>query len=48
VGEAGEPIYSNLWAVGNLLADDNPILQRSMEGTAIATGVAAAQAILEG
>jgi glycerol-3-phosphate dehydrogenase subunit B len=48
VDEAGEAIYDNLWAAGNLLADDNPILQRSMEGAAIATGVAAAQAILEG
>lgn len=48
VDEADNLICSNLWAVGNLLADDNPILQRSVEGAAIATGVAAAQAILEG
>jgi len=29
---------------GDLLAHDNPILQRSLEGTAIATGFAAAKA----
>ena len=34
---------ANLWAAGDLLAHDNPILQRSLEGAAIATGFAAAQ-----
>jgi glycerol-3-phosphate dehydrogenase subunit B len=41
VDDAGKPIYENLWAAGDLLANDNPILQRSMEGACIATGVAA-------
>ena len=40
----GEVVYSNLWVAGDLLAHDNPILQRSLEGTAIATGFAAAKA----
>lgn len=39
--DPGKVIYDNLWAAGNLLSDDNPILQRSMEGAAIATGMAA-------
>ncbi|MCB0238909.1 MAG: glycerol-3-phosphate dehydrogenase subunit GlpB, partial [Anaerolineae bacterium] len=40
----GAVVYSNLWVAGDLLAHDNPILQRSLEGTAIATGFAAAKA----
>ena len=40
----GAVVYSNLWVAGDLLAHDNPILQRSLEGTAIATGFAAGQA----
>ena len=48
VDAAGKPLYANLWAAGDLLANDNPILQRSMEGSAIATGFAAARAIVEG
>ena len=47
-GRDGKPLYANLWAAGDLLANDNPILQRSLEGSAIATGFAAAQAIVEG
>ncbi|MCA9874472.1 MAG: glycerol-3-phosphate dehydrogenase subunit GlpB [Anaerolineales bacterium] len=43
---AGEqPIYGNLWAAGNLLGHCDTIQERSMEGIAIATGVAAAQAL---
>ncbi|MBX7232847.1 MAG: glycerol-3-phosphate dehydrogenase subunit GlpB [Caldilineales bacterium] len=38
---AGNLVYDNLWAVGDLLANDNPILQRSLEGAALATGYAA-------
>lgn len=41
VDGAGKPIYQNLRVVGDLLANDNPILQRSMEGAAVATGYAA-------
>lgn len=37
----GRLVYDNLWVVGDLLANDNPILQRSLEGAAIATGHAA-------
>lgn len=40
----GAVVYGNLWAAGDLLANDNPILQRSLEGAAIATGFAAGQA----
>ena len=41
VNGAGQPIYDNLWAVGELLAHDNPIQQRGMEGAAVVTGVTA-------
>ena len=44
VDGAGAPVFGNLWAAGDLLAHDNPILQRSLEGAAIATGFAAARA----
>ena len=40
----GAVVYRNLWAAGDLLANDNPILQRSLEGAAIASGFAAGQA----
>ncbi len=43
---AGQVIYSNLWAVGGALASVDPIQQHSLEGIAIATGVAAGQAIV--
>ena len=45
VTENGQLLYGNLWAAGNLLAQSDAILERSTEGTAIATGVAAAQAL---
>ncbi len=38
---AGHLVYDNLWVVGDLLANDNPILQRSLEGAALAIGYAA-------
>ncbi|MCB0254008.1 MAG: glycerol-3-phosphate dehydrogenase subunit GlpB [Anaerolineae bacterium] len=44
VDAEGAALYGNLWAAGDLLAHDNPILQRSLEGAAIATGFAAGQA----
>lgn len=44
VNAAGAVIYRNLWAAGSLLAHDNPILHRSLEGAAIGAGFAAAQA----
>jgi len=45
VDEAGGLLYENLWVVGDALANDDSILQRSLEGTAIATGVVAGQAL---
>jgi glycerol-3-phosphate dehydrogenase subunit B len=41
VDGAGAPVYTNLWAVGGLLAHADPILERSLEGVAIASAVAA-------
>ncbi len=41
----GARVYSNVWAAGGLLAHADAILTRSMEGLAIATGVAAAKRI---
>jgi glycerol-3-phosphate dehydrogenase subunit B len=45
VDQAGNVIYQNLWAVGGLLAHADPIRERSLEGLAIATGIAAATEI---
>ncbi len=45
VAENGQPLYANLWAAGALLAHNDAIQERSTEGTAVATGVAAAQAL---
>jgi len=42
----GRVVYENVWAAGNVLAHTDPILERSLEGVAITTGVAAAQAIV--
>lgn len=46
VDSMGKTIYANLWAVGGALASVDPIQQHSLEGIAIASGVAAAQAIV--
>jgi len=40
---AGAPVYENVWAAGGLLAHADPIRERSVEGIAIATGMAAAR-----
>lgn len=45
VDAEGAPIYSNLWAAGGLLAGADPILERSLEGIAIASGVAAGERV---
>lgn len=37
----GRPIYANLRAVGTVLSDCDPIQERSLEGVAIVTGLAA-------
>lgn len=41
----GRLLYRNLWTVGNALTDCDTILERSLEGVGIVTGVAAAAAI---
>jgi glycerol-3-phosphate dehydrogenase subunit B len=43
----GRVVYENVWAAGNVLAHTDPILERSLEGVAIATGVAAARSIVQ-
>jgi glycerol-3-phosphate dehydrogenase subunit B len=45
IGHDGQPVYGNLWAAGSLLADADPINERSLEGIAVATGVSAAQQV---
>jgi glycerol-3-phosphate dehydrogenase subunit B len=47
VDAAGDPVFENLRAAGGLLAHADPIHERSREGIAIVTGVAAAQRILD-
>jgi glycerol-3-phosphate dehydrogenase subunit B len=42
----GVRVYANVWAAGGVLAQADPILTRSMEGIAIATGVAAARHVI--
>ncbi len=44
---AGEPAFENLWAAGNLLADSDPISERSLEGVAIATALAAVTSLIK-
>jgi glycerol-3-phosphate dehydrogenase subunit B len=39
----GVRVYKNVWAAGNALAHADPILERSLEGIAVATGIAAAR-----
>jgi glycerol-3-phosphate dehydrogenase subunit B len=43
----GTPVYANLWAAGGLLAHTDPIRERSLEGIAIATGIASARQIVK-
>ena len=42
----GSPVYANLWAAGGVLAHADSIRERSLEGIAIATGIAAAQHVI--
>jgi len=44
VDQNGAYCYDNLWAAGGVLAATDPIRERSLEGIAVATGIAAAQA----
>lgn len=46
VDEQGSVVHSNLWAAGNLLAHADTIRTRSRETFALATGAAAARALL--
>jgi glycerol-3-phosphate dehydrogenase subunit B len=46
VDAAGNVVYANLWSTGGALASVDPIQQHSLEGIAIASGVAAAKAIV--
>jgi glycerol-3-phosphate dehydrogenase len=41
----GEPAYDNLYAAGNILANCDPIRERSIEGVALATGFSIAERI---
>jgi glycerol-3-phosphate dehydrogenase subunit B len=43
---AGEVIYNNLSVAGSALAHTDPIRERSLEGIAISTGIAASKAIV--
>lgn len=43
-----QPVYANLRAVGNLLAQIDPLRERSIEGVAISTGIAAVQRLVAG
>jgi glycerol-3-phosphate dehydrogenase subunit B len=45
VDAEGILVYENLWAAGNLLAKSDAIQERSMEGIALATGLAAGEAL---
>jgi glycerol-3-phosphate dehydrogenase subunit B len=43
VDEKGACVFENVWAAGGVLAHADPILERSLEGIAIATGQTAAR-----
>jgi glycerol-3-phosphate dehydrogenase subunit B len=47
IDSTGKPLFANLWATGNVLAQYDPIQERSLEGTAVATGIAAAQSLTQ-
>lgn len=48
VDSSGACVHANVWAAGSLLAHADPILERSLEGIALVTGVAAAEQITNG
>ncbi|MCS6826947.1 MAG: glycerol-3-phosphate dehydrogenase subunit GlpB [Caldilinea sp.] len=48
IDAAGNVVYANLWAAGGLLAHADPIAERSLEGIAIVSAVAAVEAIKAG
>jgi glycerol-3-phosphate dehydrogenase subunit B len=45
LGSDGAVLYENLWAAGQMLSGTDPIVERSLEGIAIITGIAAGRAI---
>jgi glycerol-3-phosphate dehydrogenase subunit B len=45
VANDGKLLYENLWAAGHMLAGADPIVERSVEGIAILSGIAAGKAI---
>ncbi len=46
IGTDGEPVHANLRACGSILAGTDPIRERSQEGIAIATAIAAAHDVI--
>ncbi len=46
VDARGSRVYTNVWAAGAILAHADPILERSMEGIAVATGIAAIRSMV--
>ena len=42
---SAEPLYANLWAAGGVLSGVDPIQERSLEGIALTSGLAAADAL---
>ena len=43
IGADGKPVFANLWATGHGLAYCDPLQERSLEGTAVASGIIAGQ-----
>ncbi|MER2600645.1 MAG: glycerol-3-phosphate dehydrogenase subunit GlpB [Caldilineales bacterium] len=43
--DPAQPLYANLWAAGGVLAGADPIQERSLEGIALTSGWAVAQAL---
>ncbi|MCZ7571173.1 MAG: glycerol-3-phosphate dehydrogenase subunit GlpB [Ardenticatenaceae bacterium] len=48
LGPNGAPVYANLRAAGLALAHADPLREKSLEGVSVATGVRAAEGLLEG
>ncbi len=46
VSDSGQPLFDNLWVCGGALAGSDPIRERSLEGIAITTAMAASRQII--
>lgn len=46
VDAQGQVVYDNLWAAGGVLAQTDPIRERSLEAMAMVTGIAAVEALM--